>query len=254
MPAVRELSEYETLFAPATAHHQAVGEASTHYLRSRVAVPAILDYSPQARFIVCLRNPVDMAPALHNECLRQGWETVRSFEAAWRLQPRRRAGKRIPRTVKGDPERLQYGWYCRLGEQLERLYGWAPRQRVLPVVLDDLRADPATEYRRTLDFLGLEEDGRRRFPTVNATRRVRSPTLAMMVRRVARARDALGLRADWGIAEAVRRLNAGRTPMPEPSPALRDELRDYFRADVDRLGDLLDRDLSSWLKPGAVDG
>lgn len=249
MPATRTLGEYEALFAAAGEHHKAVGEASTHYLYSRTAVPAILDYSPAARFIVCLRNPVEMAPALHNECLQQGWETIRSFETAWRLQPQRRAGERIPRMVRDDPERLQYGRYCRLGEQLERLYGWVERERVLPVLLDDLRADPGGEYRRALAFLGVDDDGRRRFPKVNPTRQVRSLALAMVVRRVAMARDALGLRADWGIARAVRRLNAGRLPGKTLSPALRDELRDYYRPDIERLGDLLDRDLSGWLEP-----
>lgn len=247
MPATRTLAEYQALFRAAGDQHRAVGEGSTHYLYSRVAVPGILEYSPAARFIVCLRNPLDMAPALHNECLSQGWETVRSFETAWRLQPRRRAGQDIPGTVTGDPERLLYGPYCRLGEQLERLYGWVDRERVLTIVLDDLRADPAGQYRRVLDFLGLPDDGRRDFPVVNAASQTRSLALARFVRRMAMVRDALGLRGDWGIAQAVRRLNTRPPGSTVLSPALRDELRDYFRDDVQRLGELLHRDLSAWL-------
>lgn len=248
MPATPALAEYQALFRGADDRHKAVGEGSTHYLYSRAAIPRILEYAPAARFIVCLRNPLDMAPALHNECLSQGWETVPSFEAAWRLQARRRAGHDIPATVRGDPARILYGPYCRLGEQLERLYGWVDRERVLTMLLEDLRSDPAAEYRRALEFLGLPDDGRRDFPVVNAATRVRSLTLARLVRRAAMVRNAVGLRGDWGVAKAVRRLNTRPYDSAVLRPAMRDELRDYFRDDIRRLGDLLERDLSAWLR------
>lgn len=189
-----------------------------------------------------------MAPALHRECLRQGWETVRSFESAWRLQPRRRAGQRLPATVKRDPDRLQYGRYCRLGEQLERLYDRVDAERVVPVLLEDLSEDPAREYRRALDFLEVADDGRDRFPVVNATRETRSLVLARMIRSVSMARDALGLRADWGIAAWMRRLNSSRTAAAPLHRDLRPELRDWFADDIQRLAVLLNRDLTHWLE------
>lgn len=248
MPATRTLADYEALFARAGARHKAVGEGSTHYLYSPTAVPRILEYAPDARFIVCLRNPVDMAPALHRECLRQGWETERSFETAWRLQARRRAGQRLPGTVRRDPERLQYGRYCRLGEQLERLYDRVDAGRVLPVLLEDLRGQPVREYRRALAFLGVPDDGRTRFPAVNTARAVRSVALARLTRRVSLARNALGLRGDWGVAGWMRRLNSGPPEAAPLAPALRAELRDWFADDIERLAALLGRDLAHWLE------
>lgn len=248
MPATWTLAEYEALFSEADCRHRAVGEGSTHYLYSPTAVPRILDYSPDARFIVCLRNPVDMAPALHRECLRQGWETERSFESAWRLQPCRHAGHGLPATVKRDPDRLQYGRYCRLGEQLERLYDRVEAGRVLPVLLEDLGEDPAREYRRALKFLGVADDGRDRFPVVNTGRDTRSLTLARVIRHVSAARGALGLGGDWGIAAWLRRLNSTRSAPAPLNPDLRAELRDWFADDIKRLAVLLNRDLTHWLE------
>lgn len=125
---------------------------------------------------------------------------------------------------------------------------------MLTVVLDDLRADPSGEYRRVLDFLGLPDDGRSDFPVVNAASQTRSLALARFVRRTAMIRDALGLRGDWRVARAVRRLNT-RSPDSTPSsPTLRNELRDYFRDDIQRLSELLDRDLSAWLAEAAPSG
>lgn len=247
IPGTATLADYEALFADADERHQAVGEGSTHYLYSPVAVGNILDYQPDARFIVCLRNPIEMAPALHDECLRQGWETVRRFDRAWRLQPHRRAGRRVPFTARRDPERLLYGPYCRLGEQLERLYGRVERERVLPILVDDLRHDTGQEYRRTLKFLGMADDGRESFPTVNTAPQTRSVALSLAIRGTSLLRDKLWLPKDWGLAAAMRRLNTRPNRRVPLSAAMRDELREYFADDVERLGRLLDRDLSDWL-------
>src|SRR5210317_2370745 len=63
------LEQYENLFQKADDNHLVVGEASTTYLRSREAVSNILEYSPSARFLVAIRNPVEMAPSVHAQLL-----------------------------------------------------------------------------------------------------------------------------------------------------------------------------------------
>jgi len=92
--------EFDALWVDVDDAAVAVGEASTHYLYSQEAVPRILAYNPRARFVVCVRNPVDMAPALHAERVWQGRETIRSFARAWALQDARRDGRHIPRTMR----------------------------------------------------------------------------------------------------------------------------------------------------------
>ena len=58
--------EYMRLFENANDSHMAVGEASTNYLYSAVAVEKILRFNPCAKFIVMVRNPIDMAISLHS--------------------------------------------------------------------------------------------------------------------------------------------------------------------------------------------
>lgn len=251
MPATHTLAEYEALFGNAAPRHVAVGEASTHYLFSPEAVPAILEYAPQARFIVCLRNPLDMAPSLHAECLRQGWETERSFARAWRLLHERRRGRAVPRAVRGDPGRVCYGDYCLLGAQLQRLYEWVAPQRVLALLLDDLRADPGAAYRQALTFLGAADDHRQDFPVLNPRAHTRSLLLARLVRAGGQLRDTLGIRGDWGIAARLRAWNSAPQARTEVSPALRQEMAAFFADDIALLAQLLDRDLSHWL-PGSA--
>ena len=66
------LTEYEALFRDARVSHTAVGEASVWYLSSPVAVQNILRFEPEARFIVLLRNPIEMAVAMHSQMLIGG--------------------------------------------------------------------------------------------------------------------------------------------------------------------------------------
>ena len=71
-PGVSSLERYEQLFAGAGAEHAAVGEASVWYLYSKVAVANIEEYCQEPRYIVCLRNPVDMAHSLHEQQVVNG--------------------------------------------------------------------------------------------------------------------------------------------------------------------------------------
>jgi len=81
------LETYMSLFSRADPEiHKAVGEASTGYLFSKVAVPEILKFNPNARFVVLLRNPIELVQSLHSEMCFEGIETVREFETAWRLE------------------------------------------------------------------------------------------------------------------------------------------------------------------------
>jgi len=243
---IETVEEYEALFACAGPEHLAVGEASTHYLYSREAVPRIVEYNPEARFIVCIRNPIEMVQALHAERVWQGRETIKDFEKAWRLQDERRLGKHIPKTVRKDPQRLQYGAYCRLGEQLSRLYSLVPKERVLVIVLDDMAENPRNAYQKVLAFLGVPDDGRNEFPVLNRRKAVRWTFLSLLIRYAGNAKRAVGLNQRMGIGSRLRSLNrlpAQRSPL---SPELKDELTAYFQDDIHLLEELLDRDLSGW--------
>jgi hypothetical protein len=253
LPLTDTLEEYERLFAGATERHLAVGEASTHYLYSQVAVPGILDYGPDARLIVCVRNPIEMAPSLHAENVWQGEETVGSFEEAWRLQALRKQGKRIPATVRTDPDRLQYGAYCRLGEQIQRLLSHVRREQVLILVLDDLAHDPLREYQKTLRFLGVDPEGYRpQFTIHNPRKGARSVWVSYTVRRLSQIRRQLGFRKPVNLYGPIQSsVNRAEPEKVNLSPALRRELSSYFEPDIRLLERILGRDRSCWLADAA---
>lgn len=135
----------------------------------------IPQYQADARFIVMVWNPTEMAPALHAEMVFAGHEDVRDFRAAWDLQGERRQGHQLP-AFSCAQRRFQYGEVCRLGGQLERLFTTVPEGRILTGILDDVAINPRKEYPRVLQFLGVCDDGRS-LPVLNAVNSVRWPSL-----------------------------------------------------------------------------
>jgi hypothetical protein len=227
---------------------QLLGEASGAYLLSERAVPNILKDNPDARFIIMLRNPIDMARAMHADLLGRQVEDERSFQKAWELQDTRAAGKQIPRACK-EPKLLLYRERSSFASQIERFFQRAPRERTLVHVFEEFFADPRAAYQRTLVFLGLPDDGRTHFARVNEHGVPRSGLLHRLslnppfpLDRVffplKRAFNAFGLRP----VQAYFR----RTLAPPLDPSFRCLIEGELRPDVERLEAICGRDLNVW--------
>ena len=84
-----ELSEKQYLrkyFSGVKKHHKIIIDKSTWYLYSKNAVSNILRFNPDSKFIVMVRNPVDMDYSLHSQLLWTGEEDISDFETSWHLQ------------------------------------------------------------------------------------------------------------------------------------------------------------------------
>lgn len=251
-PRITREDEYLRLFRSCTEEHAAVGEASVWYLYSTEAARNMRAFAPAARIIVMLRNPVDLIHSMHQQALYNFNEDEPDFERAWRLQEARKRGEHIPRGCRAE-QILQYGDVGALGTQLRRLLAIFPREQVLSLFFDDLLEDPASVYEATLRFLGVESDGRRDFPRVNAAKTHRLAWLGWLTQVPPRpvvdaarfARRHLGLDVNPLLAR-LRRLNETACPRPPIPHMLRHELVETFRPEVLLLEELTGRDLSDW--------
>ncbi len=244
--------EYLALFAAAN-DQPIVVEATSRYLHSREAIKNIEAFQPAAKYIVMLRNPIELVGSYHAQLVSQFFEDQTDLEAAWRLQESRRSGQHIPATCPCVDE-LMYGSVARLGELLTRMLAIAPRERVHVIVYDDFRSAPREVYRDTLRFLGIGDDGRSEFPPVNPHKKYRSQWIAELVfkppyplnRVKQQLKSMLGLHetrtGKWIYQQLV--VPAER---PRLSPSLREEFVAYFADDVERLSQLLNRDFRHWL-------
>lgn len=248
-PDRMSLTQYESLFQNADGTHLVVGEATTSYLRSSEAVRNILEYSPSARFLVAVRNPVDMAPSVHAQALYTQHEDIADFKEAWQAQGDRMHGKRLPDNSRNDPARLMYADVCRLGEQVDRLFQQVPRDRVMLVFMDDMKVDPRRVYLDILDFLGVPDDGRGEFATANVRKRVKLLVLGRMLAFAGQHKRLLGLQGvRTGAFSKFYAWNQVPVTPGKLDEPFRNELVACFEEDVRLLGELAGRDLSNWLR------
>jgi hypothetical protein len=228
-----------------------LGEATTDYLVSKVAVDRILEVRPDARFIVMLRNPLEMVVAMHAQERKNGYETIALPDEAWAAIGPRKAGQDLP-SLCNEPKRLFYDDRCRLGEQIQRIRAKVAPERLMIIFMDDFSQRTEQVYRDTEAFLGVEDDGRTDFPVYNRRHHIRHPGMIQLWKFGKTVKDKLGLDTRFGLLDRVQKLGMSSEAAPEryDRQAFRRTLRDYFDPDIRLLSNLTERDLSGWLEVG----
>lgn len=240
-------------------------EGSVSYLYTPERLLPVLRLWPDAKFIIAVRDPLELLPSLHQRLSYQGDETAPDLETAWRLIEDRRAGRRIPRTCV-EPRQLIYDEVASLGKHVGRFFDVLGRERCHVVVFDDLKADQEKTYVGLLEFLGLPHAPLLKARKQRARHGYRFGWLQRLLKRPPVARTVLaGEKFRKRVASAPhkepskmsRKLMAARKALLEwnrvPAPAVRlrpsfvEEIRQSLRDDVGALGVLLGRDLGHWL-------
>lgn len=247
----RTLDDYLDLFRGASRQHVAIGEASTSYAWSEIALPRILEFQPDAKFICMVRNPLEMVYALHATEVFFLNEPDGDFESAWR--------RRKERAHSPDPNlrvKLDYRRIAGLGTHVARLFREVPPHQRHVIVFDDFVRNAKQCYEDLLAFLEIPSDGRSTFPVVNGAKEHRFnflPRLLMQPPRWARPwlKDVchpllrrLGIRNVRGSLLETFSVKRPRAKLP---PQFIRELIDTFQDEVALLSQELGRDLSHWL-------
>jgi sulfotransferase family protein len=246
------LDDYMRLFRDAKPG-QRIGEASTWYMYSTSAGREIKEFAPDAQILVVLRNPVDVMYAQHNQLIFNAMETITDFGEALDAEEDRRQGRRLP-PWPINVENLFYRHSVRFADQLERYFEVFGRDRVHVMLSDDLRRDGAGVVRECLEFLAVDPTLAAAPPTANESRRVRSARLQRFIFMPRILMPLAPLLRRFPLVRAVRTkllsMNSQAQPRVPMDPALRRRLLDEQAPEIERLGRLIGRDLSSWLERG----
>ena len=237
--------------------HRLAGEASVWYLFSTQAASEINDFNPDSKIIIMLREPVEMLYSMYCQFRYEANEHLPTFAAALAAEDERHAGRQINRHTY-FPQGLLYRQTARYVDQVQRYLDAFGPERVHVIIYDDLASEPASVYRKTLEFLGVDpSSGEKDFKVVNANKNIRSrafqAVLSEPLLRSAALSVGLGLPRPLfhmlGKAETkLWRLNTRSEPRPPLSPGLRAQLKREFAPEVERLSRLLGRDLTHWSK------
>lgn len=184
-----------------------VGEASPSYLFHPLAPQRVAALLPGVRLIALVRDPVARAFSHYHHEVALRREPL-SFEDALAREDDR---------LRGEVERMQdetgyfsHAWWNhtylargRYAEQLERWLAVFSRERLLVLAADELSANPAGAYARTLAFLGARPHELSAYPRVleREYEEMRPDTKEELAEYFAqpnrRLEELLGRRFDW---------------------------------------------------------
>lgn len=250
------LEEYLTLFQD-VGNEKAIGEASIWYMYSQRAALEIKKFNPESRIIIMLRNPVDYLYSLHSQLLYSGNENISNFREALDAEEDRLRGLRIPSTAR-YVHGLYYRETARFSEQVQRyfeVFGW---ENVFVIIFDDFADDAAGVYLDTLRFLEVSENFQPEFVVVNSNKAVRSEIVNRLTKCQSLATRSFGKalmpsrRFRRKLLRLVRSLNVVNGHRPPMDPFLRQRLEAEFAPEVEKLSELLGRDLTHWSRGGRV--
>jgi hypothetical protein len=241
--------EYLSLFRGANEALR-IGESSVWYMYSKTAAEEIKSFSPSASIIVMLRDPVDMLYAQHSEFLYNCNEDIADFQEALEAEPERKQGKRIPRQAH-FVDGLFYRETAKYAEQVQRYFSVFGRENVHVIIYDDFKEDTAKAYADALTFLNVDPSYRPTFQIINRNKTFRSRRLQQLLVAPPVAltkiyRQVIPQSLEGQLMKRLRRINTRHTKRPALDPLLRKRLQVEFQPEVQKLADLLGRDLSSW--------
>ena len=247
---------HAALFADAGSQRR-VGETCIWALYSRLAATEIRRDVPHAKIIIMLRNPVEMAYALHSEFVYQWVEDIVSFPRALAAEEDRKQGRRLPKSAYSVPPKvLFYRDVAKYAVQVERyLDAFGPEQMHV-IVYDDLKNDSQGVYRAVIEFLGVDAGHRGEMPVIHPNKRIRSVRLRKLLHRPPAALQrfcqtiipSAAARRRW--FERLDGWNVGFRPRPPMGEKVRRRLQADFAPDVKHLSRLLGRDLMHWVGQG----
>jgi hypothetical protein len=243
---MRDREQYLDLFKDAQPN-QITGEASTWYLYSKDAARNIKAVNGDARIIIMLRDPVDMLYSLHGRRVYGGSEDLTDFEDALAAEDDRKLGRRIPPRAR-NVKALFYRDVGRYSEQVERYLEAFGPERVHIIIFEEFRADPASAYHQTLEFLGVDSAFKPDLRVVNegverrsvrAQRLRLAPVVVMLSRRAVPKRIRPHVGRVWDV---VTTRTKRRPPLDR---AVAEKLRKELHPDVARLSEIVGRDLTA---------
>ena len=228
---------YQSFFQQANSA-QLVVDPSPTYLRSQLAAERIHARYPDARFIICLRNPVE-----------------RAFSQFWHEKKEGNFGFEFKDVL---DSLLLNSWFIETGNyatQLETWFKYFPQEQFHIVYFEDLKKDPLSFIKSIYVFLNVDdsfipsvidkkvnEAGVKSTGAVNAIKKFKKSEFASLIK--APLKKWLN-NNDMG-ANLVSSISNKKEYEQGMSEKLREELLSIYMPQIIKLEKMLAVDLSSW--------
>lgn len=148
----RSLSDYKRKLKISS--NKIVGDKSPSYLYSKEAAKNIFDYNPNAKIIICIREPLEFLRSWHSHAYLMRHENIKDFNKAITMEKRRKKNYNlIPNTAK-HPSYLYYTDMVKFSSQIKRYLELFSSKNIKVILFGDIKKNTVKVYQETLKFLG----------------------------------------------------------------------------------------------------
>lgn len=205
-------------------------DASSQSLHSAVAVDEILAYNPDAKFIVCVRNPVDMIISWHNQMVVSGHEDISNFQDAWNASGQR---KKWPKFCT-EHKFLNYKEFSRLGKYLVKFKKKVTADNYLVVNIDDLKTDSAIVMERICSFLDIHNE-ETEILSENTRKKFKAQWHSTLFNGLRYVKHKYSIFSGFNLNKFIDKLFYTEAKKPSLSKEFRREINTYLKNDIEMI-------------------
>jgi len=240
---VKKFADYQRLFAKAaTNKHQAIGEACVGYLYFyQQTIPSIKKYLGNPKIIIILRNPVNRAYSDYLHHVRDGLENLTFAQA-----------------LQKDRRNKNWWWGYQLkdiGLYYRQVKAYLDNFSQVEILLsNDLKKNKISLLDNLFRFLQVDPSFRPETSVkYNKTGIPKHPKLNKFVVNPNKLKNFIKPVATKVIPHSARqylvdKIRYANLTKPPIKPIIKERLINFYRPEVNKLSELINRDLSSWFK------
>jgi hypothetical protein len=222
------------------------GEASATNLCSKVSAKEIWEFNPNAKIVMMFREPVEFLYSYHSAAVFSLGENHENFKEALSIEKERRKGKDLPKRVI-VPSWLFYSEFIRYADQIQRYASFLDVVQIKIIIFDDFKQNTPKVYGDILKFLNVDPHFTPQFDIVNPNKKLNWPIFKRYTLDSPHFRRTLRLLFSDDTYAAMKRFYKNRIVTYGHRDNLdedfRRELMASYKEEVQKLSDLLKRDL-----------
>jgi hypothetical protein len=233
---INTLDDYEGLFAQKEG--VIYGESSVSYLFYDNVAENIKSYNPNAKIIIMLRNPIDRAFSHYLMDYRLGLVSD-SFEDI------------VNKKSKHKNAHLFYQQYIEVSEyakQIQRYFNIFSADNILLIDYENFKRDVAATVADVYSFLNISTEFVADVNTKHNTFTMPKNKGIRFIYSFVLFRKVLTFIFPKSLVKNIRGLLFKADKKPKLLEETRNQLKQFFSADIRRLGEILTQDFSKWIK------
>ncbi len=224
-----------------------IGDKCTDYMMCPESAAKIKDFNPQAKIIINLRNPIDCMHSLHNLMVNSlVLEPINDFDEALKAEK-----QRMNEELK-TPNKYNYNLFYRKNvryfEQVQRYFDEFGRDNVLVRIFEDFVSKPEESFKEVCKFLEIDSNFKPSFDHRNSNRISRNKLVHKLVMKTNGTAIRGIINKIPGSRNFYNFINLPQADRNLINPETVKRLKVELKPEIDKLSDILEKDLSYWYK------